>query len=78
MEDLSANQDYPSNITVTLTKASRSGFPITVQQRLVADQLASLDLKSAYYTIKQNSEYYMADKPLPFGLKSFEKPTTIH
>ena len=78
MEDLSVNQDNPSNVTVTLMEASSSVLPETVQQRFVANQLALLDLRIAYYTIKQNSEFYMANKPLPFGLRSFEKPTTIH
>ena len=72
------NNTETPNITVMLMEARKSVFPETVRQRFVANHLASLDLKSAYYTIKQNSEYYMADKPLPFGLKSFEKPPTIH
>ena len=78
MEDIASNQDNPSNVTVTLTAARESVLPGTIQQRFVADEFASLDLKTAYFTIKLNSEYYLADKPLPFGLKTFEKPTTLH
>ena len=43
MEDLSANQDNPSNVTVTLMEASSSVLPETVQQRFLANQLALLD-----------------------------------
>ena len=78
MEDIASNRDNPSNVTVTLTAARESVLPRTIQQRFVADEFASLDLKTAYFTIKLNSEYYLADKPLPFGLKTFEKPTTLH
>ena len=78
MEDIPSNQDNPSNVTVRLMVARVSVLPGTIQQRFVADEFASLDLKTAYYTIKLNSEYYVADKPLPFGLKRFEKPTTLH
>ena len=39
--------------------------PQTIQQRFVANEFALLDLKTTYYTIKLNSEYYVADKPLP-------------
>ena len=78
MENIASNQDNPSNVTVTLMAARVSVLPGTIQQRFVADEFASLDLKTAYHTIKLNSEYYMADKPLPFGLKRFEKPTTLH
>ena len=78
MEDIASNQDNPSNITVTLTAARVSVLPQTIQQRFVANEFALLDLKTAYYTIKLYSEYYMADKPLLFWLKRFEKPTTLH
>ena len=53
MEDIASNQDNPSNVTVTLTAARVSVLPRTIQQIFVA---ASLDLKTAYYTIKLNSE----------------------
>ena len=78
MEVIASNQDNPSNVTVTLMAARVSVLPGTIQQRFVADEFASLFLKTAYFTIKLNSEYYVADKPLPFGLKRFEKPTTLH
>ena len=78
MEDKASNQDNPSNVTVTLAAARVSVLPRTIQQRFVADEFASLDLKTAYFTIKSNSEYYVADKPLPFQLKRFERPTTLH
>ena len=78
MEDIASDQDNPSNVTVTLTAARVSVLPRTIQQIFVANEFASLDLKTAYYTIKLNSEYYVADNPLPFGLKRFEKPTTLH
>ena len=78
MEDIASNQDNPSNVTVTSMAARVSVLPRTIQQRFVVNEFASLDLKTAYYTIKVNSEYYVADKPLPFGLKRFKKPTTLH
>ena len=68
MEDIASNQDNPPNATVTLMAARVSVLLQTIQQRFVVNELALLDLKTAYYTIKLNGEYYVADKPLPFGL----------
>ena len=76
MEGSSTNQDHLSTVTVSLTGGSTSVHSETVQESFVVKQFVLLDLKTAFFTIKQNSEYYLADKPLPFGLKSSEKLTT--
>ena len=76
MEASSTNHDNLYTVTVPLTGSSISVYSEIGQQSFVVKQFVLLDLKTAFFTIKQNSEYYLADKPLPFGLKSSEKLTT--
>ena len=47
-----------------------------VQHNFSVKLFPSLDLKTAYHSIKCNSKFCKVNKPLPFGLKGFKNPTT--
>ena len=72
------NQDNSSVEIETLREATILDTPQIVQHNLSAKQVAILDLKTAYHSIKCNSNLCMINKPLPFGLKRFKNLTAPH
>ena len=69
MEKSSLNQDNTCVEIETLREPSISVSSELAEHNFSAKQFPSLDLKTAYHSIKCNSKFCKVNKPLPFELK---------